>query len=274
MKDWKILVSSADVAPSTVPILLQGDIIECLKKASELGYNGIERHLRETEELDYAAIHEACAQYNVRLGQIITGRLKLEGMADLIDDRTYITDAAMAGMKKYIDMCEKLGANLAIGCVRGFIPDLSKEKFYLNRLAKNIKELCIIAAEKNVRVSIEAMNRFEINTFNRTHQLVDFINEYDIPNCYVHLDTFHMSLEENDPVAAIKLAGDKLGYFHLADNTRWYPGAAQIDFKSQLKALEEINYNGWLSVECSPYPDWETAAKNALAYIRKINQEV
>ncbi len=274
MKDWKILISSADVAPSTAPILLQGDIIDCLKKASELGYNGIERHLRETEELDYIAIRETCAQYNVQIGQIITGRLKTEGMADLIDDRTYITDAAIAGMKKYIDMCEKLGTNLVIGWVRGAVPDLSKKKFYMDRLAKNIKMLCIIAAEKNVKVSIEVLNRYEINTFNYAHQLVDFINEYDIPNCYVHLDTFHMSMEENDPIAAIKLAKDNLGYFHLADNTRWYPGTAQIDFKSQLKALEEIGYNGWLSVECFPRPDWETAATNALAYIRKISQEI
>ena len=56
MKKRKYALSAAPQAPKTAPILLTGDICECLKKAAELGYDAIEYHTRENVEFDYAAL--------------------------------------------------------------------------------------------------------------------------------------------------------------------------------------------------------------------------
>ena len=73
-----------------------------------------------------------------------------------------------------------------------------------------------------------------------------------------------------DPVAAIRRCKGKLGYFHLADNSRWYPGSGQLDFKKQFEALEEIGYDGYLSIECFPRPTHEEAAARGIQYVRDI----
>ena len=99
MKKWKYSVSSADDAPSSAPILLKGSICENLKTASELGYQAIEVHTRPDEEFDYEAIRKAEEQYGVKVAMIITGRLNTEGLCSLVDDRPYVTDAAIKCMK-------------------------------------------------------------------------------------------------------------------------------------------------------------------------------
>ena len=76
-----------------------------------------------------------------------------------------------------------------------------------------------------------------------------------------------MNIEEADMCAAIRLCGHRLGYLHVADNTRTYPGSGALDFKAILKALEDIHYTGFVTVECLPQPDRETAAKKAIEHL-------
>ena len=112
---WKLAVSSADDAPESAPILLKGTICDNLKKASLLGYDAIEVHMRENDPVDYAAIKAAEKKYGVKVCMIITGRLNTEGKCNLTDDRPYIVKAAMEGLKQYIDIASGLKADLVIG---------------------------------------------------------------------------------------------------------------------------------------------------------------
>ena len=96
---------------------------------------------------------------------------------------------------------------------------------------------------------------------------MDFITRHDLDQFFVHLDTFHMNIEEHNPYEAIRKCGKKLGYFHVADNTRRYPGSGQLDFKRILAALYEIDYDGYIAVECIPDPDRETTARKAIEHL-------
>ncbi|HQY30481.1 MAG TPA: TIM barrel protein, partial [Thermomicrobiales bacterium] len=49
----------------------------------------------------------------------------------------------------------------------------------------------------------------------------------------------------------IRDAGTQLGYVHIADNNRLQPGAGCLDFSVPFAALKEINYRGYISLECS-----------------------
>ena len=270
MKKWKYSVSSADDAPSSAPILLKGSICENLKTASELGYQAIEVHTRPDEEFDYEAIRKAEEQYGVKVAMIITGRLNTEGLCSLVDDRPFVTDAAMKGFKDYVDIAEKMKADLVIGWIKGNVPAGGNRKKYIDRLARNLRVLASYAKERDVKLNLEVINHYEVNIFTTADEVMDFLEEYHIDNLYVHLDTFHMGIDECDPVKAIQRCKGKIGYFHLADNSRRYPGTGQFDFKKILNALEAAGYDGYLSVECFPWPSELEAAKGALAYMKQV----
>ena len=270
MRKWKLAVSSADEAPATAPILLQGSVVENLEKAAALGYDAIEVHTREDVEFDYDAIKAAYERTGARVAMVITGRLNTEGMCSLIADEPYIVSATMDGMREYIDMAQKLEADIVIGWVKGNVPKGGKREKYLDRLAKNLKKLAQYAAERNVKLNIEVINRYEVNIFTTADEIMSFLEKYHIENCYAHLDTFHMGIDECDPVKAIRRCKGKLGYFHLADNSREYPGSGQFDFKRIFEALDEIGYDGYLSVECLPRPTGEEAAKKAIEYLEGL----
>ena len=272
MKQWKIAGSSADAAPLTAPILMIGDVASNLRKAGALGYDAIEIHTREDVELDYEGIAKAAAESGCKVGMVITGRLNTEGKCDLISDIPYIAKAAVDGMKQYVDMAARLGAEgLVIGWVKGNVPAGGDRAKYMARLAHNLKIINDYAKGKGIRLNIEVINHYEVNVFTTAEETMSFLEAHpELDNCYAHLDTFHMNIDECDPVAAIRRCKGRLGYFHLADNSRWYPGSGQLDFKKQFEALEEIGYDGYLSIECFPRPTHEEAAARGIQYVRDI----
>ncbi len=272
MKNWKYAISSADEAPSTAPILLKGNVCDNLKRAAELGYQAIEVHTRPDVEFDYEAIRKAEEAYGAKVGMIITGRLNTEGLCSLIDDRPYVMNTAMTEMQRYIDMAKSMSADIVIGWVKGNVPAGGNRKKYMDRLAKNLKVLAAYAKERDVKLNLEVINRYEVNIFTTADETMEFLEEYQIENLYVHLDTFHMGIDECDPVKAIERCAGRIGYFHLADNSRRYPGTGQFDFTKILKALEKAGYDGYLSVECLPWPNEEEAAKRAIAYMKQVEQ--
>ncbi len=270
MLNWDLACSTAQEAPETAPILLKGDICSNLVRAAELGYQAIEVHMRETTVLDVPLIKKTMAQTGVRICSVVTGRLNTEGKVSLIDDIPYSLDAAMKGMKTYIDMASELDTDIIIGWVKGNVPNGASRAKYLNRLAENLSVLNDYAKVRNVKINLEVINRYEVNIFTTSKELADFLDTYKLDNCYIHLDTFHMNIDESDPIEAIHQAGDRLGYFHLADNTRKYPGSGQLDFRKILTALSDIQYAGVLSVECLPFPSGEEAALRSITYLKSI----
>lgn len=267
--DWKFALSSADEAPLCAPILLRGNICENLRKAAKLGYDGLEVHTRETAEVDINRIKATCEETGVKIASLVTGRLNTEGKCNLMDDVPYVMNAAIEGMKKYIDLAAELETDIIIGWVKGNVPEGKTREKYLSRLGKNIGILSEYANVKKVRLNLEVINRYEVNVFTTAKETLEFINRHDLKNCFVHLDTFHMNIEEKDSVEAIKMCGKQLGYIHFADNNRCYPGSGQIDFRKIIKSLKEINYQGYLAVECLPYPDSDTAAIEALECLKE-----
>ena len=70
-----------------------------------------------------------------------------------------------------------------------------------------------------VTINLEIVNRFESSLLNTAAEGMDFLRDTVMDNVYLHLDTFHMNIEEADPAQAIALAGDRLGYFHVGEAT-------------------------------------------------------
>lgn len=100
-----------------------------------------------------------------------------------------------------------------------------------------------IARECGVQVVLEVVNRFESNLLNTTAQGLQFLKDTGRDDVHLHLDTFHMNIEEADPAGAIRMAGDRLAYFHFNENYRGYLGTGTIDFPNIFNALVDIGFD-------------------------------
>ncbi|MSU88440.1 TIM barrel protein [Rhodobacteraceae bacterium 2CG4] len=109
--------------------------------------------------------------------------------------------------------------------------------------AEVIAEIGAEATDAGIMLTLELVNRFESNLLNTTAQGLKFLDDCGNPDVTLHLDTFHMQIEEADPAQAIRMAGDRLGYFHIGESNRGYLGCGTIRWEPIFDALLDIGYD-------------------------------
>jgi D-psicose/D-tagatose/L-ribulose 3-epimerase len=105
------------------------------------------------------------------------------------------------------------------------------------------------AAERGVKLAIEPLNRYETSLVNTVEQGLALLEEVDHPACGLLLDSFHMNIEEKDPAAAARAAGDRIVHVHACGTDRGSPGADAFDWPAFLAALDGAGYRGPLCIE-------------------------
>lgn len=105
------------------------------------------------------------------------------------------------------------------------------------------------AKDAGVALCLELVNRYETNLINTVRQGVDYIRDTGSDNIFLHVDTFHMNIEEADQARAIRYGGERIGYVHVGESHRGYLGTGSIDFAPTFDALIDIGYPGHVSVE-------------------------
>ncbi len=116
-------------------------------------------------------------------------------------------------------------------------------------VVKHLKTLCRYAEKNGKQVCLEPLNRFETDFINTCDQAIKMINDVGSPALKLHLDTFHMNIEEKDQAAAIRKAGKLLGHFHACGSDRGTPGKDSIDWPSIAKARKKIGYDADVVIE-------------------------
>jgi D-psicose/D-tagatose/L-ribulose 3-epimerase len=105
------------------------------------------------------------------------------------------------------------------------------------------------AAAAGVPVNLEVVNRYETNVVNTAAAMLELIDETGADNLRVHLDTYHMNIEEDGFVQPVEQVGDRLGYVHIGESHRGYLGSGTIDFDSFFAALRATDYQGFVTFE-------------------------
>ncbi|TJW76745.1 MAG: sugar phosphate isomerase/epimerase, partial [Mesorhizobium sp.] len=118
-----------------------------------------------------------------------------------------------------------------------------------NRSAATLAKVAETAKAAGVTLNLEIVNRFESNLLNTAAQGLAFIEDTGSDNIFLHLDTFHMNIEEADIGLAIRHAAKKIGYVHIGESHRGYLGTGNIDFAAIFDALTAIGYGDDLSFE-------------------------
>ncbi len=141
------------------------------------------------------------------------------------------------------------------------VPD-KERKAQWKLVVKNLKKACKYAEKKEVILALEPLNRFETDFINTCDQALQMVQDVGSPALGIHLDTFHMNIEEKNQAAAILKAGKLLAHVHACGSDRGTPGNDHIDWKSIVAALKKIGYDKSLVIE-SFTPDVKVIAKAA-----------
>ena len=128
--------------------------------------------------------------------------------------------------------------------------------------------LAELAGHGGAVLLFEPLNRYEDHMVNTVAQAAELVR--DLPGVRILADTYHMNIEEDDPCAALRAAGDLLGAVHLSDSNRHQPGTGHVPFEAIIATLREIGFDGVLSVECRLRGEPEQAVRECGEFLRGI----
>ncbi|MGC6424127.1 MAG: sugar phosphate isomerase/epimerase family protein [Lentimonas sp.] len=193
-----------------------------------------------------AAMDEAGLEQPIVCGAMIPGR-DLRG-----------TEQEQANCVEFISelivLAQQLGSTMVCGpfySVTGLTEryTAAERDAQYDTIAKNLKLICAQAEDAGLTVAIEPLNRFETDCVNTLGQAVDLIERVGSSVLKIHVDTFHMNIEEDNTAQALINAGPHIGHFHASASHRGLIGKDQIDWAGVMAALKTINYQGDVVIE-------------------------
>ncbi|GAA2176221.1 sugar phosphate isomerase/epimerase [Agrococcus versicolor] len=132
------------------------------------------------------------------------------------------------------------------------------------------RQMLDVVAGSDGRVLLEPLNRYESRYLNLVEHNLELVDAVDHPNAGLLPDTFHMSIEEADLPAALRLAADRIAHVHLGDSNRLLPGSGHLDWQGIFGALRDVGYDGTVNLECSTEGDPEVSLPAAADRIRAL----
>ncbi|WP_341487717.1 sugar phosphate isomerase/epimerase family protein [Pararhizobium sp. A13] len=161
-------------------------------------------------------------------------------------------DAAIEHLKVAIDKTAEMGAEALSGVIFGGIGErtgVPPTQGEYDNIARALQAAAKHAKSKGIELGVEAVNRYENHLINTARQAVDMIERVGAENIFVHLDTYHMNIEEKGAANGILDARDHLRYIHLSESDRGTPGYGNIPWNEIYAALAAIGFKGGLAME-------------------------
>lgn len=215
--------------------------------AARIGYDLIEVLIFDHETFDPEMTGRVVADsgLDLRLG------MALGPDADISSTDPDLAARGEAAVARGLELASALGAPAISGITYAAFNayDAPPTMEQRDQVAASIARLDARAGELGVKLGLEPVNRYESYLVNTLDQAGDMIRAIGAKNLFVHMDTFHMNIEEADLAGAIARNGNLLGYAHLADNNRGVLGAGTFDFTSYFRALARAGYTGDFTVE-------------------------
>ena len=227
------------------------------------GFDTVEIAIEDPAHIDPLKVKAAAAKANLAISSVCAA------MGPGRDFRGTAAEqkTAMTYLRALIDQAALLGCPSLVGPVYSVVgkadavPSSQRKKEWA-AVVKNLKILAKHAEAKGVVICIEPLNRLETDFLNTCEQGLKLIAAIGSPVVKLHLDSFHMNIEEKDLGAAIRKAGRQLGHFHACGSDRGTPGGDHTDWTGIASALKAIGYQGDVVIE-SFTPDVKVIARAA-----------
>lgn len=232
---------------------------EILKRVKAAGASHVELSSMRLMKQD-KAMRKATVETAKELGLSYTFCTSLPAGGDVSSDDPLERQRGIDAVRANIDTVAEMGGHVIGGMLHGStikagVPvDNETRQRRMENSAGAVKEMAGHAAACGVRLGLEMCNRYENSMLNTVSQGLDFLKMVDHPAVGLHLDTYHMNIEEDDIAGAIMLAGKNIVNVHACDNNRKLPGMGHINWREVLMALKAVDYQGYLAMECFSRP--------------------
>ena len=161
-------------------------------------------------------------------------------------------DKAIDYLKLAIDKTKALGGEALSGVTYGGIGErtgVSPTQGEYDNVARTLEAVAAYAKEQDLLFGIEPVNRYENHLINTGWQARDIIERIGADNIFIHLDTYHMNIEEKGAANGILDARDYIKYIHLSESDRGTPGEGTCDWDEVFATLKAIGFKGGLAME-------------------------
>ena len=248
------------------------DLEKNIRKISRFGFDGVELAVKDPGYLDKEKIIQWIKDCNLEVPAIGTGQAWGEEGLSLSDPNEIIRKMAVERIIEQIDFASHFNAQVIIGLIRGIVKAGVTKEEAEEWTISGLRECAQFARKRNIRLTLEPVNRYESNFINNLQEGIDFIKRVDMPNLGLLADTFHMNIEEVSIYDSLKQAKDYITHIHVADSNRHAPGLGHLDFAKIVLTLREMEYRGYLSAEILPLPDQDSAAEMTINTLRQLMQ--
>ena len=254
------LVWAGDLTPeSTRKVMSQ------TKKA---GFDLIELSLHGPKVMDLALTRDLIQEQGLKMG--CSRGLTFD--ADVSSEDPACVARGITMLEEGVTITAALGGHYFGGILYGAMAKYPRPLSAAGRknATDSVKRMADFALKKNVTLGLEVVNRYETNHLNTALQALDMLDRIGAPNVVVHLDTYHMNIEEADFMQPVLACGKRLGYVHIGESNRGYLGSGTVDFVQFFKALAMIDYQGVITFESFSSTVVNEELSNALSIWRNL----
>jgi len=259
---------------------------DLIDRVKSLGMDFIEIPLMSLDTFDADAVRERLRRAG--LGAVTSTVLLND--TDITSDDPGIRRRGRDYLMKCVDATAAIGASSFSGVIysQHVKPATARPTEDAWRYSADVlRQVADRAAGLNVMIGLEPVNRYETYLVNTCAQALRLREMIGRDNVKVHLDTYHMNIEEKDFYTATLQAGKHLIHYHLCENDRGIPGTGQVDWDGIFRALAEIGYRGNAALESFVdvtdnmntwvwrrlAPDGDTLLREGADFIRKKQRE-
>jgi D-psicose/D-tagatose/L-ribulose 3-epimerase len=254
------LVWAGDLTPESTRAVIS--------QTKQAGYDLLELSLHGPKVMDFGLTRDLLLENELQLA--CSRGLTFD--ADVSSEESACVARGIALLEECVNITSQLGGKYLGGILYGAMakypgPLSAKSR---SNAADALKRISDFALKKGVTIGLEVVNRYESNQINTALQALELIDRIGAPNVVVHLDTYHMNIEENDFMQPVLACGAHLGYVHIGESNRGYLGSGTIDFAQFFHALARIDYQGVVTFESFSSTVVNEDLSNALAIWRNL----
>jgi sugar phosphate isomerase/epimerase len=232
------------------------------------GFSGVELNMAHPDQVEFSDLQDFLHPFHLTCTCLASGlTAKTHGLSLCIHDPE-IRNRSVERCQQMIDRISGTGVGLIIGFLKGAPgrdPREDRECFL-----DSLHRISPLAAERKVRVLIEATNRYEASVANTLEETVNLIQGFENPYLRILPDTFHMNIEEAEPSGVLKRFAPWYDSIHLSDNNRHFPGFGAINFAETVAALKAGAFQGSLAVEGNLRDRFVDDVKATSAYLAPL----
>ncbi len=251
--------------------------------AAEVGYEGLElapftlcRDVRQVQPAERKAIRRTIESAGLKAVGLHWLLARTEGL-QLNDPDPTVRERTAQYLLALIDLCADLGGQvLVFGSPqqRSFRPGWVREEAMDSAVA--IFRRCGERAQaRGVVFCLEPLTMLETDFITTASAATEMVRRVDHPGFQMMVDVRAMSYEDQPIPKIIREMAPYIRHVHLNDPNRLGPGMGEVDFEPILRALREVGYEGWLSVEPFDFsPGPERIARESWAYLKRCVERI